>query len=245
MKTISIVMATYNGGKYIKEQLDSIIPYMESDDELLISDDGSKDDTIDIVNSYAKNDKRILIVPGPKKGVVKNFENVLFKASKDIIMFSDQDDVWMPEKLSRIRKIFEEHSDIELIHHDKYICSNEQIKKGENGTAGLLLYKKWRHGVLNNLLYSCYFGCCMAMKREFIKSIIPFPDNTIAYDQLVGLVAEHNGTSYFLEEPLIKRRVHGDNMSQHLPYIKRIMFRFKVWRSYKEVMNNMKHREYK
>lgn len=96
--------------------------------------------------------------------------------------------------------------------------------------------RSWGHGVLRNLLYSCYYGCCMAMRAEFMMKILPFSEKTIAYDQLIGLVAEKYHTSYFLKTPLIKRREHGDNMSRKRGIVEKMRFRYKVWQSYSETI---------
>ena len=99
-------MATYNGAKYIKEQLDSIIPQLRDDDELIVSDDASKDETLKIVESY--NDPRIKIFHNENHGVAHNFENAMRQASGDIIYFADQDDVWLPGKLDKMEKFIKD-----------------------------------------------------------------------------------------------------------------------------------------
>lgn len=235
MKNISIVMATYNGAKYIEEQLGSIIPYLEKDDELIVSDDGSKDATINIIRKFQKDDSRIILLEGPRKGVVLNFENALKHIKGDIVLFSDQDDVWMPEKISTIRRFFDLNPNYKLLLHDLYLCSNKQI---DNNELGPLISKKrrWRHGVIHNILFSCYYGCCMAVSKELLASIIPFSKYTIAYDQLIGLVAEWESTSYFLEYPLIKRRIHGNNMTKKLDLKGKIRFRVLLLRSFIETL---------
>ena len=98
----SVCMATYNGEKYIREQLESIIPQLRDDDELVVSDDASTDSTLDIVRSY--NDPRIKIFQNENHGVAHNFENALRHASGDILYFADQDDVWLPGKLDKMEK---------------------------------------------------------------------------------------------------------------------------------------------
>lgn len=95
---ISVCMATYNGAKYIKEQIDSILCQLSDSDELIISDDHSTDVTCEIVNSYC--DKRIKLFENTlKKGVTHNFENALVHASGDVIFLADQDDVWLSDKI--------------------------------------------------------------------------------------------------------------------------------------------------
>ena len=104
--SISVCMATYNGEKYIEKQLDSILKNLTNEDELIISDDGSTDNTIDILNKYAKKYKQIVLLEGPRKGVIKNFEYALKYAKKDIIFLSDQDDEWEQDKVEKVIREF-------------------------------------------------------------------------------------------------------------------------------------------
>lgn len=228
-------MATYNGARYLDAQMESIVPYLESSDELVVSDDGSSDDTREIIEGYKNKYSNVHLIDGPCKGVVKNFENGILHAENDIIMFSDQDDVWLPEKLPLMRKLFDDYPDVNLIHHDKIICNNEQIESG-NGGYPSLKGGMWNHGVLCNLLMNCYYGCCIAVRKNFIRQIVPFVDSTIAYDQLIGLIAEFQKCSMFISTPLIKRRIHGDNLSQKLPLLKRFVFRFKLLQSFRDTL---------
>ena len=90
---ISVVMTTYNGQSYIEKQINSILINLQKEDELIISDDGSTDETIHIIELKQKEDKRIQLIKGPQKGPKQNFENAIQYASKDIIVLSDQDDI--------------------------------------------------------------------------------------------------------------------------------------------------------
>lgn len=235
---ISVIMATYNGEKYIKEQLDSILPYMNENDELVISDDGSTDGTLDIINTYRKSDNRILLVNGPHKGVIKNFENAMMLANKDIIMFADQDDIWMPEKLPIVREHFKNSRD-EVLLHDMYMADDDEIAAGKTGISSFSVRKR-RHGVLYNWLYSGYYGCCMAFTKKFKNCVIPFSKHTNMYDQLIGLVAEHNKCVTFIEKPLIIHRVHGHNMSQDQTFSSRIKVRIESYLAYFDTIRNRK-----
>ena len=102
MKKIDILLATYNGEKYLQEQIESILNQTYTDFRLLISDDASTDNTIKIIEEYAKKDKRILtFVQKENLGVIKNFEFLLNKVENEYFMFSDQDDIWMKEKIEK------------------------------------------------------------------------------------------------------------------------------------------------
>ena len=228
---ISIVMTTYNGAKYIDAQIASIIPYMDENDELIVSDDGSVDETKRIVQGYTERDSRIHLLNGPRQGVINNFEFALKNASGDIYMFSDQDDVWLPDKLPVIRSIFKNNPGIELLLHNMYLASNEEIAIGSFSKDSFSIRKR-RHGVLYNILYSGYYGCCMAFSSSFKKKVIPFPDNVGMYDQFVGLIGEYYDSVVFLETPLIIHRVHGNNMSKRKGVIESVRDKMSLFQAY-------------
>lgn len=232
-------MATYNGAKYIKQQLDSILPSLKDMDELIISDDGSSDDTISIIKDYQNQYNNILLVKGPSQGVVRNFESLLERASGDIIMFADQDDIWMQDKLSKIRTAFENDPNLNLVLHDMLITSNEEIEAGERGTSSFSIRKR-KHGVLYNLIYNGYYGCCMSFTKTFRDEIVPFSRRTNMYDQWIGLIAEHDKKSLFIEEPLIIHRVHGKNMSQRQSLKGSFLSKWKLYKAYRDFIKNRK-----
>lgn len=95
-------MATFNGGRYLREQLDSILNQLTLEDELIISDDGSTDETCQIIKEYTQLDNRIKFVEGPRKGVIANFNHAIQQSKGDIIFLADQDDVWLPNKVAKI-----------------------------------------------------------------------------------------------------------------------------------------------
>ena len=128
----TVCIATYNGEKYIKEQIDSILLQIASDDEIVISDDGSSDDTINIINSL--NDKRIhLYINEGKHGFKSNFENAIKRAMGNYIFMSDQDDVWFPNKYNAILSYLKIN---DLVHH------NSELTKGNLEPYGKTLYEE-------------------------------------------------------------------------------------------------------
>ena len=159
-KKISVCLASYNGEKYIREQLDSILPQLGENDEIIISDDHSTDNTINVIKSL--NDSRIKIFENNLgKGYSRNFENAINQATGDIIFLSDQDDVWMENKVELMTK--------ELKQND-LVVSDALISDGNlNPTLGShFKVHGTKKGFINNWLKTRYIGACMAFKKEIL-----------------------------------------------------------------------------
>lgn len=206
-KRISVCMATYNGEKYIKEQMNSILMQLGNQDELIISDDQSSDGTVEIIHSF--NDPRIhLIIHKADHGFVRNFENALKYAQGDYIFLSDQDDIWMPNKveesLKELRKSDFVVSDCITINENEKVISQSRIDDYHIKTGFWRLMIKTR-----------YLGCCMAFKRSVLDSALPFPKNTylMEHDLWLASVAECYYKTTLIYKPLIKYRRHGENVS--------------------------------
>lgn len=201
---ISICMAVYNGEKFIKEQLDSILPQLGENDEVIISDDGSTDQTLSIIEDY--QDDRISTYHSGKRSIIKNFENSLRRASGDVIFLADQDDIWYPNKV-----------EIMLSYMNRFdlIFSNASVFS-KNTEASYLLYdkSKLRTGLLRNFIKNNYIGATMAFKRSILKSALPFPSGIYMHDIWLAMIGEIKGKNFFIEEPLIYYRRHGNNASE-------------------------------
>lgn len=215
---ISVAMATYNGEKYIKEQLDSILCQLEKDDEIVISDDGSKDKTIKIINSY--KDKRIKLIEGPKKGVKQNFANAIEKCTGKYIFLSDQDDIWLENKVEEVLKTFKNEK-CDCVTHD---CD---VINGDNSKVlidSFFEYRKSKPGILSNIYKNKYLGCCMAFNENMKKYILPIPNDIEMHDQWIGIICDKHGKSYFLNKKLFHYRRHDENVSSmnHYPLMKMI-----------------------
>ena len=115
---ISVCIATYNGEKYLAEQLDSILLQVSEEDELIISDDGSTDHTLEILRTYAANYPQIQLLQGPGQGVIANFAFALTHTKGEVIFLADQDDVWLPNKVTTVTEYFEAHPDIQVVISD-------------------------------------------------------------------------------------------------------------------------------
>lgn len=206
---ISVAMAVYNGEKYIKEQILSILKQLKCNDELVISYDKSSDNTYRIISELAVRDDRIKIFSGPSRGIIKNFENALLNCKNDYIFLSDQDDIWLDNKVNDVIKTFKD-TGADVVLHDCMVID-------EKNEAISLSFFKLRHckqGFLFNFLHNSYIGCCMALKQNFLSNVLPFPEKIPMHDQWIGLIAEKKGSSAFLNVPLIKYRRHSNNASK-------------------------------
>lgn len=203
--SISVCMATYNGEKYIKQQVESILVQLDEDDELIVSDDSSTDHTVCILKSF--NDPRIKIFNNTKKrGVTHNFENAIEKSTGSFIFLSDQDDVWEKDK---VEKVLAKLNEVDLVLHNGQLIDGE----GKLINQDLFSIYKTRKGYLKNLTRNTFVGCCMAFKRELIAEILPIPNKIMMHDMWIALVAEKKGSTALLPEQLIQYRRHENNAS--------------------------------
>lgn len=203
---ITVCIATYNGEKYIGEQLASILPQLSSEDEVIVSDDGSTDDTLRVVRGF--DDSRIRIVDGPNRNSpTLNFENALRHAKGDIIFLADQDDVWMKEKVKVCMKALEK-SDCMV---SDAIVTDDKLNVMNTSMYNMLNVK---HGRLYNLLcHNGYSGCCMAFKRKVLERALPFPNEIPMHDIWIGNVAAFFYSITFVKHQLVKFRRHDNVVS--------------------------------
>jgi glycosyltransferase involved in cell wall biosynthesis len=206
---ISVCMAAYNGAKYIRLQLLSILKQLGPNDQLVVVDDGSTDDTVQIIKSF--NDSRIqLYINAINIGVVRTFDRALHLAQGDLIFLSDQDDRWYDNKITFIRDIFSSQC-VDLIVHDamivegSHIISSSLFKYGHSSSAG----------IIKNLIHNTYTGCCMAFKRDILSKVLPIAANiSIYHDAWIGILAEYFGYKIaFIDVPLIEFNRHDQNAS--------------------------------
>ena len=203
---ISVCIATYNGERFIREQIDSILRQLSSDDEIIVSDDGSTDDTISIINSI--DDKRIRVIEGPRKqSPTSNFECALKASKGDYIFMSDQDDVWKPNKV----KICMEW----LQRYDCVVSDAEVTDSSLNPLyPSLYAIMQVRQGRIYNTIWkNGYTGCCMAFRRNVLEASLPFPKDIPMHDIWIGNVAAYKYNVKFIPDTLIYFRRHEDTTS--------------------------------
>ena len=223
---ISVCIATHNGEKFIKEQLDSILSQLGEYDEVVISDDKSSDSTIRIINSYG--DTRMKVFNHEKdiqtnhvgEIVSANFNNALLKAKGDYIFLSDQDDIWCDNKVSTMLRYLEKYD---------VVASNAWLYDGISKDCDETLYNN--HSPLKNyrLRKYKYYGCTMAMTREAAKYILPIPKRLALYDSWIGLVGELIDGAFYINEPLIYYRLRTESVSHSIKNSLFYMMKYRLW----------------
>jgi len=206
---ISVCMATYNGGKFIREQLESILSQLPSGhSEIVIADDGSTDDTLAVVNSLG--DSRIRVLNAEKHlGVIYNYERALQASKGDIVFLADQDDIWLPGKVDKVLAAL---NDADLVTHDAWMLRPSDSQDSSWARAGKLSdIRAYKSGVVANWWKNTFTGCCMAFRRNILDKALPFPKNLPMHDQWLGLVAEKNFKVKSIDEPLVEYRQHSTN----------------------------------
>lgn len=222
--TISVCMATYNGERYLEEQIGSILVQLSNGDELIIVDDASSDRTREIIFGF--KDSRIhLICNRMNRGVQASFETALMAARSEIVFFSDQDDVWAKHKVAEILKAFEENQEVTLI------LSDSNVIDAEGNVIADSYYRNrspFRDGLLANLLHFRYQGCAMAIRRKILPQIMPFPHGyDLLHDLWIGIRNELAGNKVlFIKKPLFSYRRHGLNVSHTMSLARQIKVRF-------------------
>jgi glycosyltransferase involved in cell wall biosynthesis len=230
---LSVCMAAYNGSRYIREQMASILLQMEAGDELIIVDDRSKDNTTDLVEDFA--DGRVRLVRNDRNcGVTRSFERALELVTGDIVFLSDQDDVWHADKVRSILAAFHANPDVTLV-----ITGVEMIDAaGDRIPQSVGRHLRFRGGVLQTLVKNHYRGCAMAFRKCVVEATLPFPAGIPMHDSWIGLVNTIMGKTQFLDIPLVSHRRHDQNASgiRRLSVYQRIFDRWSlctnlVWRA--------------
>ena len=198
-------MATYNGEKYLREQVDSLLAQSYPTLEFIFVDDASSDSSLAILQEYASQDERIRLVTNPEnKGLLATFETGIRAAKGEMIALSDQDDVWMPEKISLLAGAIGSHS---MIYADSALTDAAGLVTGKFSDRNYLCdYPTGLHYVFGTKA----MGHAMLFKREIIDIALPFPD-FVGHDFILGFAAAAlHGVSYF-PATLVNYRQHSSN----------------------------------
>lgn len=203
---ISVCLATYNGEKFIRDQVESILNQLDVDDELIVSDDGSTDSTVEILKSYPDN--RIKIYYNKNNhGVNGNFENAINHSNGDYIYLSDQDDIWLDGKIDACQAALQNYH---CIIHDAIVV-DQDLKPIYDS------FFEERHsgpGFWKNIYRNSYLGCCMAFRREILQLVLPIPyKSTYYHDNWIGSLSDVVYGVKFISFKGILFRRHSNNTS--------------------------------
>ena len=203
---MSVCMATYNGERYLRQQLDSILIQLGEEDELIVSDDGSTDGTLDILHTYS--DPRLKVYSNEKgKGVNGNFETAVIHASGEYLFLSDQDDVWLEGKVSECVKAL---YGADCVVHDCIVTDEE----GHPTSESFFKLRGSGPGFWKNLYRNSYLGCCMAFRRSVLDYALPYPKKLPVFQEgWIASLAEIKGKVIFIPFKGILFRRHGRNAS--------------------------------
>ena len=232
---ISVCMTTYNGEKFIKDQIASIISQLRDYDEIIVCDDGSLDKTVEIIESISDN--RIKLYRNKiNLGHVKNFEKTISLAKGKYIFLSDQDDIWNPNKIEITLNIFEKDNNISLVYHNFGLID-------EYGNATMDQFPQYNEGKKNKLFFFMrqlikpqIYGCACAINRSKINTLIPFPSCVYAHDHWIALWAIMNGDVYFIKNSLLNYRKHNSNLSPKKPLPLKKIVRNRLLLSYQSII---------
>ena len=204
---ISIAMATYNGAKYLREQLDSFADQTRQPDELVVCDDGSSDATMEVLRQFEKSAPfRVKIYENVNNlGFAANFGNALSLCCGDIIFISDQDDVWFPEKVAIIEKVFLENSNAFLARSDMIIVDRNMESSGTTKLENVI--------AIGGKSSDFKTGCGMAIRKSLLPILLPIPTPLFTHDGWLGDVAQSIRGSLLVEKPLMYYRRHEENAS--------------------------------
>lgn len=186
---VSVCIPTFNGGKYIRRQMETILSQLEENDEVIISDDSSTDDTLFIIESF--QDSRIKVFrDNTFHSPIFNMENALKQASGEYIFMADQDDVWMEGKVKSMLSVLGSYdlvvSDCTVVDENENVIQPSLFRKLNSGK-----------GFMKNMIKNTYIGCCMAFKRDVLSYVLPFPTNIPMHDGWIAMSVEYRRKRYF------------------------------------------------
>jgi glycosyltransferase involved in cell wall biosynthesis len=216
--SVDILLATCEGERFIEEQLGSILSQTYAPLRLIVRDDASQDKTPEILQSYAKRypDKILFFSSRERSGVKLNFSKLMELSSAPYIMFSDQDDVWMPHKvektLEHMRLMEQQYGNHPFLVHTDLVVVDENLRDLHPSFWKYVRIKPIQDESLNRLLsQNVITGCTMMVNRLLLELAKPIPQETFMHDWWIALTAAAFGKIGVIQEPTIYYRQHGNN----------------------------------
>ncbi len=241
---VSVVLGTYNGEKYLAEQLDSILNQTYRPLELVISDDASVDGTRQVLQKYENNPLVRIFYQEKNLGLTKNFSLAALQARGELIAFSDQDDIWMSNK---IEKLVEQKGDYHLVYSNSLLVdeTGRSIKKRLSDLKKMYTGNDSR----GYILYSCVWGHSMMISKTLLQKSLPMPD-AVNHDIWITYIAFQQGGIKYVDEVFTHYRRNIFSVSQTLPGQKPLVQRETLYEAFKkklkwiELMGQYERKEY-
>ena len=217
--TIDIVLATYNGEKYLESLLQSILSQTYINFKIFIRDDDSSDHTLKIINTFTSQyPQQVILVPSTDRlGVVRNFSTLLNHTTNNYIMFADQDDIWLPGKISQTLAKMQEmekhyNKNTPLLVHTDVLLADQDLQIIHPSFWDFVQFNPEKSSTLNRLLaQNVITGCTMMINRSLLKLAQPIPPETLMHDWWLGLVAAAFGHIGLVKQPTMLYRQHQSN----------------------------------
>lgn len=210
---LSVCIATYNGEKFIDLQLQSIIKQLDDDDEIIIVDDCSTDNTLKIIKSIS-NFRIKIFLNEINKGHVYSFGRALELASNDIIFMSDQDDIWLDGRITLMKNKLLNANVMLLSSNTNFIDSKGNKIDYNLNHLSIETSNKYISNIKDIFLgKGYYYGCAMALKKELKNLILPIPNYVESHDLWIALAANIKKSNIHCNESTLNRRIHGGNAS--------------------------------
>lgn len=213
-ENVSVCMASYNGALYIKEQIESILPQLSREDELIIVDDRSTDNTKEIISAIPDN--RIKLYQNTSnKGVVKSFEEAVRLAGNEYIFLADQDDIWTKNRMEKMLHLIQRYSVM--------LVTGNMVAIDKRGNRSKKTFERLQAKDSCNYMLNIsrifggkasYYGCAMAFKRELKEVILPFPKYMESHDTWIAMAANLLKSNVHLEYTVLEHRLHGNNVTK-------------------------------
>lgn len=231
MKKVQVLMSTYNGEKYLKEQLDSILKQDYENISILIRDDGSSDDTIKIIENYCKRDSRIEYYQGKNIGCWQSFMDLIQNSNKeaDYFAFCDQDDVWLDDKISSAVNILEQHNQmVPLLYCSKLQPVGENLEQIKVTINNINFRPSFGNAIIQNICT----GCTAVINRVAVETALnKIPNYMVQHDWWFYLIASCYGEVFYDEEPHILYRQHGNNeVGARTTQVEQLKYRLRTYR---------------
>jgi glycosyltransferase involved in cell wall biosynthesis len=216
---ISVAMCTYNGAKYLPEQLKSIANQIIPVDELVVCDDGSNDDTIQVLKTFSENSSFPIFIHQNKSnlGSTKNFEKCLSLCKGDILFLSDQDDAWRADKVEKQMAYFNEHPEIDAVFSDAMMMDDDSRPTGRTIWQEIEFNSeaqaKWIRGEGHEILFKGFVvtGATLAIRKKALGKLMPFPTHVpdLIHDAYIAMVLSLQEKIAFINDTLIYYRIHA------------------------------------